>query len=68
VTQETGFGKFIPTGNGLFAFSTLEEAVSALATINADYVRHAHAAREVAAEYFAADKVLRKLLHDAGVD
>jgi hypothetical protein len=68
VTQETGFGKFIPTGNGLFAFSTLEEAVSALATINADYVRHAHAAREIAAEYFAADKVLRRLLHDAGVE
>ena len=68
VTQDTGFGKFIPTGNGLFAFSTLEEAVSALATINADYVRHAHAAREIAAQYFAADTVLRKLLHDAGVE
>ncbi|TMP96633.1 MAG: hypothetical protein E6L09_14785 [Verrucomicrobia bacterium] len=68
VTQETGFSKWIPTGQGLFAFSTLEEAVAALAAINADYVRHAHAAREIAAEYFAADKVLRKLLHDAGVE
>jgi YHS domain-containing protein len=68
VTQETGFSKFIPTGQGLLAFSTLEEAVSALATINADYVRHAHAAREIAVEYFAADKVLRKLLRDAGVE
>lgn len=68
VTQDTGFGKFIPTGNGLFAFTTLEEAVSALATINADYVRHAHAAREIAETYFAADTVLRKLLHDAGVE
>jgi hypothetical protein len=68
VTQETGFGKFIPTGHGLFAFSTLEEAVSALATVNADYVRHTHAARQIAAEYFAADKVLGKLLRDAGVE
>jgi hypothetical protein len=68
VTQETGFGKFIPTGYGLFAFSTLEEAVVALATINADYVRHAQAAREIAVEYFAADKVLGKLLSDAGVE
>jgi len=68
VTQETGFSKFIPTGHGLFAFSTLEEAVSALATINADYVRHETAAREIAAEYFAADRVLRKLLLDAGVE
>jgi len=68
VTQDTGFSKSIPTGQGLFAFSTLEEAVAALAAINADYVRHAHAAREIAAEYFAADKVLGKLLHDAGVE
>jgi hypothetical protein len=68
VTQETGFSKFISTGRGLFAFSTMEEAVAAFETINADYVRHAHAAREIAEEYFAADKVLRKLLQDAGVE
>jgi len=68
VTQETGFSKFIPTGRGLFAFSTMEEVVTALETINADYGHHAHAARQVAAEYFAADKVLLKLLQDAGVE
>ncbi len=68
VTQETAFSKFIPTGNGLFAFSTLDEAVSALAAINGDYLHHAHAAREIAADYFAADKVLRKLLLDVGVE
>ncbi|HXG19237.1 MAG TPA: hypothetical protein VNN62_09220 [Methylomirabilota bacterium] len=67
VTQETGFSKFVPTGRGLFAFSTMEEAVTAFAAINADYVHHARAAREIAAEYFGADKVLRKLLQDAGV-
>jgi hypothetical protein len=68
VTQETGFSKFIPVGQGLFAFSTMEEVVTALETINSAYERHAHAARELAAEYFAADKVLRKLLQDAGVE
>ena len=26
-TQDTGFGKVVPTGAGLFAFSTMEEAV-----------------------------------------
>jgi hypothetical protein len=31
-------------------------------------LRHARAAREIAAEYFAADKVLRKLLQDAGIE
>lgn len=68
VTQETGFSKFIPIGQGLFAFSTMEEVVAALASINADYVRHAHAAREIAAEYFASEKVLRKLLQDVGIE
>jgi hypothetical protein len=66
VTQETGFSKFIPTGEGLFAFSTTDEVVAAFAAINADYPRHARAAWEIAEEYFAADKVLRKLLDDAG--
>ncbi|MBM4258857.1 MAG: glycosyltransferase family 1 protein [Deltaproteobacteria bacterium] len=67
VTQETGFSKFIPAGEGVFAFSNMEEAVSALERINADYVHHARAARRVAQEFFAADKVLRKLLQDAGI-
>jgi hypothetical protein len=67
VTQETGFSKFIPSGEGLFGFSTMEEVVAALEVINGDYIRHAHAARRVAVEYFAADKVLPRLLRDAGL-
>jgi hypothetical protein len=67
VTQETAFSKYIPTGRGLFAFSTLEEALAALDAINSDYPTHTHAAREIAAEYFSAEKVLRKLLHDVGL-
>ena len=35
VTQETGFSQFIPTGEGLFAFSTLDEAVGAIESIEA---------------------------------
>jgi glycosyltransferase involved in cell wall biosynthesis len=62
VTQETGFSKFVPTGEGLFAYSTLEEAVDALARINADYPRHGGAARRIAAEHFAAGPVLKRLL------
>lgn len=67
VTQETGFSKYIPTGRGLFAFSSIEDVVAALDTINSDYLTHAHAARELAHEYFSAEKVLSKLLHDAGL-
>ena len=49
VTQDTGFGKFVPTGQGLFAYTTMEEAVEALARINRDYAAHGAAARRVAA-------------------
>ena len=67
VTQDTAFGKFVPTGEGLFAFSTMEEAVDALARINRDYARHSAAARRVAAEAFGAGPVLRRFLADAGI-
>jgi hypothetical protein len=67
VTQDTAFGKFVPTGEGLFAFSTLEEAVDALARINGDYAVHSAAARRIAAEAFGAGPVLRRFLADAGL-
>jgi hypothetical protein len=67
VTQDSGFGKFIPTGEGLFAYTTIEEAVDALARINADYPRHSAAARRVARDAFGAETVLRRLLADAGL-
>ena len=67
ITQETGFSKFIPTGQGLFAFATLDEAVEAARAIDADYAYHCQAARQIAAEYFSADRVLGQLLQDAGI-
>jgi hypothetical protein len=67
VTQETGFSNILPTGNGLFAFSEMDEIVSAIEEINSDYARHSRAAREIAREYFDAETVLSKLLREAGV-
>jgi hypothetical protein len=67
VTQDTGFGKFVETGEGLLAYSTMAEAVDALARINGDYARHAAAARRIAAEHFGAERVLGRLLADAGL-
>jgi hypothetical protein len=67
VTQDTAFGKFLPTGQGLFAYSTMEEAVDALARIDADYAAHGAAARRVAEEHFDARRVLGRLLADAGL-
>ena len=67
ITQDTGFGNILPTGDGLFAFSTLDEAVSAVEAINADYERHSREARKLACGYFDSDLVLNRLLKDAGV-
>jgi len=67
VTQDSGFGRFIPTGDGLFAYETMDEAVDALARINADYPRHSAGARQVAREHFGAEPVLRRMLADAGL-
>jgi hypothetical protein len=67
ITQETGFSNILPTGRGLFAFSTLEEAVDAVEQINADYETHSRAAREIAHDYFAAERVLGSLLQRVGL-
>ena len=64
VTQDTGFGEVLPTGEGLFAFGDVEDAAAALDEIEADPEHHAGAARGIAEEYFAAEKVLERLLAD----
>jgi hypothetical protein len=67
VTQDTGFGGVIPTGQGLFAFTTAEEALAAIEAINSDYAGHCRAARELAEEHFDARKVAGKMLADLGM-
>lgn len=67
VVQETGFSRFLPTGEGLFAFGGIEEAVAALAAIEADYRRHCDAARALAEQAFDATTVLTRLCRDAGL-
>ena len=67
VTQETGFSNFLPIGAGLFGFSTMDETLAAIDSINGDYARHSRAAVEVARECFSYDVVLPKLLDEAGV-
>jgi hypothetical protein len=67
VTQDTGFGRVLPTGEGLFPFSTIDDAVSSVEAIEADYDRHRRAARDIAQEYLRAEKVLSRMLRDLGV-
>jgi hypothetical protein len=67
ITQDTGFGKFIPTGEGLFAFNTMEEILSAFEAIHSDYPRQSRAARAIAEEYFRAERVLEKVIDNLGL-
>jgi hypothetical protein len=67
ITQETAFGKFLPTGKGLFGFRTMEDVLAAVDEIESDYEGNCRAAREIAAEYFAAEKVLGSLMERAGL-
>jgi hypothetical protein len=68
ITQDTGFGNYLPTGEGLFAFSTVDDILAAVDAVNADYPRHRRAALEIARAYFAHDVVLPKLVGQAGAD
>ncbi len=67
ITQETGFSKYLPSGKGLFGFRTMDDVLAAIDTIESDYEGNCRAAREVAEEYFAADKVLSSLMQRAGL-
>ncbi len=67
ITQDTGFGAVLPTGEGLFAFNTMDEILAAVDALNADYERHSRAARAIAAEYFGAETVLARLLELTGL-
>ncbi len=67
VTMRTGFTTYCPAGDGLFDYATQDEAVAAVDAIAADYPRHSRAAREIAGEYFAADRVIADLLAAAGL-
>jgi hypothetical protein len=63
VVQDTGPSSFLPHGEGLFRFSSLEQAAEALTAVNADYPRQCRAARQIAEAYFDARRVLDKLLN-----
>lgn len=67
ITQETGFSKYVPSGRGLFGFRTMDDVLAAVDAVESDYEGHCRAAREIAAEYFAAEKVIGSLMERAGL-
>jgi hypothetical protein len=67
ITQETGFSNILPTERGLFGWATMDDILAAVDAIERDYEVHSRAARELAAEYFAAEKVIGSLMSRAGL-
>jgi hypothetical protein len=67
INQDTGFGSYLPTGRGLFAFRSMDDILAAVDAIESDYAGNCEAAREIAAECFAAEKVLGDLMEGAGL-
>ena len=63
VVQHTGPSTYLPDGEGLFRFSTIDEAVAALETVNRDYERQCRRARDIAAVYFDARPILEGILN-----
>jgi hypothetical protein len=67
INQDTGFKSYLPTGKGLFAFQNTEDIVAAVDEIESDYCGNCYAARDIAEEYFAGEKIVGDLMRQAGL-
>jgi len=65
VVQDTGPSRYLPDAEGMFRFSTPEQAAAALAAMNSDYARHSRAARALAEAHFDAKQVAARILEIA---
>jgi hypothetical protein len=66
VAQDTGFTTTLPVGEGLLAFTGIDDAAEGVEAVLADHQRHARAARALAEEHFAAQRVVAGLLGRIG--
>jgi hypothetical protein len=67
LVQDTGLEGVLPLGEGLLTFSDPAEAAAAVEEVCGHYDRHSRAARAIAEEHFAAERVLPGLLRELGV-
>ncbi len=65
VIQHTGPSRCLPDSAGLFRFRDMQEAVSYLEAVAADYDRQCKLARALAEQYFDARKVVGRVLERA---
>jgi hypothetical protein len=65
--QDRAFGSALPIGEGLFAFSTMEEILAAAEAINGDYEKHRRAAHAIARDLLSCDVVLTTMIDQIGL-
>jgi hypothetical protein len=63
--EDTGLSDWLPVGDGLLTFSDPAGALRCVERVNADYDHHRQAARQLAENCFASEKVLPALLDAA---
>lgn len=63
VTQETAWSKYIPSGQGVIAFTDKASALDAVREIFGNYDLHSRRALEIAGDYFDSNMVLNKLIN-----
>ncbi len=63
--QDTGFGDWLPTGEGVLSFTTVEDVLEGLDQLQTNYRLHARAARAIAEEHFEARTVVAQMLDAA---
>ena len=66
IVEDTGFGTYLPVGQGLVTFDGVENAKTAIESVLADYPKHRQGARRIAEEFFDSRRILSKLLKDCG--
>jgi hypothetical protein len=62
IAQDTGFGRRLPTGDGLFEFRNTEDVVEIFDELRRRYRHHQLAARDIAEEYLDSDRILQHLI------
>jgi hypothetical protein len=62
VVEDTAWSKFIPSGQGVIGFRTMDEAAAGLEAVRANYAHHQQAAYEVARDYLSPQAVLTPMV------
>jgi hypothetical protein len=62
IAHDTGFGDWLPVGEGVIPFGDAGDVAAAVEALRGDYPRHRRAARALAEECFRSDRVLGELL------